>query len=199
VPLNQQGLITINSLLDLLHPFALWMGVTTIAMLAMHGAIYLNLKTEGDLQKRVRGSIPLMMGAFAVMAVATALFMVLSNYQPIAVYAQIWPLIFPLGAAVAFAGIWLFIRRGREFYAFVCSAAMIALLLFSVGVGIFPNLLISTTNPQYNLTVSNAAAATNTLQVMLIIALIGLPFVLLYTGGVYYIFRGKVKLSSDSY
>jgi cytochrome d ubiquinol oxidase subunit II len=95
--------------------------------------------------------------------------------------------------------VWYFVRRDQEIRAFVCSAAVIALSIFSVGVGLFPNLLISTTNPQYNLTVSNAASSSNTLTVLFIIAVIGLPFVLLYTGGVYYIFRGKVRLSSESY
>jgi len=64
---------------------------------------------------------------------------------------------------------------------------------------LFPNLLVSTTNPQYNLTIFNAASQTNTLTILLIIAVIGIPFVLLYTAGVYYIFRGKVQLSPDSY
>jgi cytochrome d ubiquinol oxidase subunit II len=54
-------------------------------------------------------------------------------------------------------------------------------------------------NTQYNLTITNAASQPNTLTVMLIIAVIGMPFVLLYTAGVYYIFRGKVVLAADSY
>lgn len=199
VPLDQQGVVTFNSVLDLLHPFALMIGLTAVALLALHGALYLNLKTEGDVQARVRGYIPRLMGFLALTATVSALIMLLRNYPPVAVYAQLWPLIFPLGAAAAFVALWLLLRRQHGFYAFICSAAIIALLLFSVGVGLFPNLLISTTNPQYNLTVFNAASAQNTLLVMLIMALIGLPFVLLYTGGVHYIFRGKVKLSRDGY
>lgn len=199
VPLSQQGVITINSILDLLHPFALLMGLTTVAMLALHGALYLNLKTLGDLQARIQRFIPLLMGTFAVMALGTALFIVVANYELIAVYAQIWPLIFPLGAVAAFAGLWFFMHRKHEFYAFVCSAAMIALSLYSVGVGLFPNLLTSTTSAEYNLTVYNASAAANSLRIMLIFAVIGMPFVLLYTSGVYYFFRGKVKLTNDSY
>ena len=85
------------------------------------------------------------------------------------------------------------VKRGKQFYAFVCSAILIAFSLFTVGVGLFPNLLISTTNPAYNLTIYNAASQPNTLTVMLIVAVIGMPFVLLYSAGVYYIFRGKVR------
>jgi cytochrome bd ubiquinol oxidase subunit II len=199
VPLDQQGVITIGSILDLLHPFALLVGATTIAMLAMHGAVYLNLKTEGEVQQRARRALPRLMGLFAILAVVTVVFMEASDYDPVSVYTRVWPYIFPLGALAAFVGVWYFVRRDQEIRAFVCSAAVIALSIFSVGVGLFPNLLISTTNPQYNLTVSNAASSSNTLTVLFIIAVIGLPFVLLYTGGVYYIFRGKVRLSSESY
>jgi cytochrome d ubiquinol oxidase subunit II len=63
----------------------------------------------------------------------------------------------------------------------------------------YPNLLISTTDPAYDLTTTNAAAADNTLMVCLIVALIGIPFVLLYTSGVYYIFRGKAEVEPEGY
>jgi len=95
--------------------------------------------------------------------------------------------------------VWYCVQHGKEFWAFVWSAVMVAFSMFSVAVGLFPNLLISTTNPEYNLTIFNAASQTNTLTILLIIAVIGIPFVLLYTAGVYYIFRGKVQLSPDSY
>jgi cytochrome bd ubiquinol oxidase subunit II len=76
---------------------------------------------------------------------------------------------------------------------------MLAFLLLSAGVGMYPDLLISTTNPAYDMTVTNAASAQTTLEVMLVVAIVGLPFVLLYTAGVQYLFRGKVRLSPDSY
>ena len=67
------------------------------------------------------------------------------------------------------------------------------------AIGLYPNLLISTTDPAYNLTAVNAASADNTLQVALIVAVLGMPFVLLYTAGVYWIFRGKATVGSDGY
>ena len=199
VPLDQQGNITIASILELLHPFALLVGVTTIVMLAMHGALYLNLKTEGQMQAKVRRYIPRLLGLLIVLGVLTDGSILVAGYQTFAVYRQIWPILLPLGAAAAAIGALLLLRRERAFAAFACSSAMVALLLFSVAVGLFPNLLISTTDPQYNLTVLNAASQPDTLQVMLIMTLIGMPFVLLYSGGVFYLFRGKVRLSSDSY
>jgi cytochrome d ubiquinol oxidase subunit II len=76
---------------------------------------------------------------------------------------------------------------------------MIAGLLFSAAIGLYPNLLVSSIDMAYNLTIFNAASQPNTLTVMLVMALIGVPFVLLYTAGVYYVFRGKVQLNAQSY
>jgi cytochrome d ubiquinol oxidase subunit II len=76
---------------------------------------------------------------------------------------------------------------------------MIILLLGTVAAGTYPVMLRSTTDPAFNQTVQNASAASETLTVMLVIALMGMPFVLLYTAGVYYFFRGKVELDDESY
>jgi cytochrome bd ubiquinol oxidase subunit II len=91
------------------------------------------------------------------------------------------------------------VRRGDAFRAFLCSSAMIGLLLISGGIGLFPNLIVSTLDESYSLTIYNAASAENTLVVTLIVALIGMPFVLLYTTGVYYIFRGKTVVDTHGY
>jgi cytochrome d ubiquinol oxidase subunit II len=166
----------------------------------MHGALYLDLKTEGELQARVRRVTPIAMGAFAVLAGlagATAFL----NGDPIAeaYLANPWRFVFPLAAAVAFGTIWVMLQRGREALALAASGATIALLLIAVGAGLYPNLLISTTDPANSMTTTNAASADNTLTILLIVAIIGIPFVIAYTSGVYYIFRGKVRLSHESY
>ena len=113
--------------------------------------------------------------------------------------AQPYLAIFPAVALAAVLAGWLMVRRGRYFVAFLLSSVMIAGLLFSAAIGLYPNLLVSSIDPAYNLTIFNAASQPNTLTVMLIMALLGMPFVLLYTAGVYYIFRGKVQLSAQSY
>lgn len=199
VPLDQNQNMSV-SLLSILSPFALLMGVTTIFMLAMHGGIYLTMKTDGELQARVRSWIPRMMVVFFVLNTLVVLSTVLMHQTIIDRYrAEIWPVIFPtlaLGALIVAA---VMLRRGKDFAAFVASGAMIALLLMSAAAGLYPNLLLSTIDPAYNLTIFNGASEANTLTVMLVIALIGMPVVLLYTAGVYYFFRGKVKLTPESY
>ncbi|MFO7680668.1 MAG: cytochrome d ubiquinol oxidase subunit II [Chloroflexota bacterium] len=199
VPLDQNQNMSV-SLLSILSPFALLMGVTTIFMLAMHGGIYLTMKTDGELQARVRSWIPRMMVVFFVLNTLVVLSTVLMHQTIVDRYrAEIWPVIFPtlaLGALIVAA---VMLRRGKDFAAFVASGAMIALLLMSAAAGLYPNLLLSTIDPAYNLTIFNGASEANTLTVMLVIALIGMPVVLLYTAGVYYFFRGKVKLTPESY
>lgn len=189
-----------GSLLDLLNPYALLVGVTTVFMLATHGAIYLSMKTDGALLLRVKRALPRLMLIFFVLnTLLVALTVLLHERIGDRYLQQPWLVIFPALALLAVIIAWRMVSRGNYFLAFVLSAAMIAGLLFSAAIGLYPNLLISTIDPAYNLTIFNAASAPNTLTVMLIIALIGMPFVLLYTAGVYYIFRGRVQLGPDSY
>ena len=200
VPLNKNGNVIIGSILDLLHPFALWLGLTTIAMLLLHGALYLNVKTEGDLQARVRRWIPRFVGLFALVGAVAAVWIAVSEYGVTDTYTDdIWPIVFPLVALAAFVVMVVMVRRGRDAAAFFSSSAMLAFLLATVSAGLYPNMLKSSTDPSFSMTVTNASAASNTLTVMLIVAIIGIPFVLLYTAGVQYIFRGKVKLTASSY
>ncbi len=199
MPLDTDRNIT-SGFADLLHPYALLVGVTTVAVFALHGAIYLVLKTEGDMQARVRSWVrPLTITfilAYAVTTLATLLF------QPHMVdrirQQPAWFLV-AVASVLAIANIPREIFKGREFRAFVSSSATIALLLALAGIGLFPTLLRSTPLPERSLTIYNAASSTQTLGIMLTIAVIGIPVVLTYTTVIYWIFRGKVRLGSHSY
>jgi cytochrome d ubiquinol oxidase subunit II len=199
LPVDANGNIS-TSLISLLTPFALLVGVTTAAMFAVQGGIYLLIKTEGELHDRIARTVPRIMAGFFVLNTLVVIAMVAFEQDITARYLDdIWPVIFPAAALVALGGAWAFVRRGNAFPAFLCSSAMIGLLLVSGGIGLYPNLIISTIDPAYSLTIDNAASAENTLQVALIIAVIGMPFVLLYTTGVYYIFRGKTVVDPHGY
>ena len=199
VPLDANQEIEVN-LFGLLTPYNLLVGVTTVAMFAMHGGIYLIMKTEHDLQARIKGYLPYLMGLFVVLNTLLVIFALALGLPFTDRYLeQIWPVIFPAAALAAMAAVWYFVQRARYFSAFVASSLMILMLIVAGGIGMHPNLLVSTIDSAYNLTIFNAASEQNTLQVALIIALIGMPFVLLYTAGVYYIFRGKVTVDNTSY
>lgn len=199
VPIDANGDMQV-SLFQLLTPFALLVGLTTVAMFALHGSIYLAMKSEGEFHERLRRWMPRIMLVFFVLNTLVVIAMYLFRDEITARYlSHMWLVLFPGGALAAALVAWAMLRRGRDFMAFITSGAMIALLLASAGIGLFPNLLISTTDAQYNLTIYNSASAGNTLTVMLVIALIGMPIVLLYTSGVYYFFRGKTRLDPHSY
>jgi cytochrome d ubiquinol oxidase subunit II len=105
----------------------------------------------------------------------------------------------PVLTMLAVANIPREIHHGRDFLAFLSSGATITGLMALVAIGIFPNLVLSRPNPEWSLTIYNAASSPRTLTIMLIIAAIGVPLVLAYTSSIYYIFRGKVKLDTMSY
>lgn len=199
VPIDAQGNFQ-AFIPNLLTPFALLIGLTTISMLAYHGAIFLAMKTDGELLARVKRSItPLMVTFFIFNTIVIGV--ILLTHQEISdqYLAQPWLAILPAAALAAIIFAWWMVRREQFFIAFVASALMIILLILSSAAGLYPNLLISTINPDFNQTIFNAASEANTLVVMLVIAAVGMPFVILYTAGVYYIFRGKVRLGPSSY
>lgn len=199
LPLGADQEIETN-LIELLTPFNVLVGLTTVAMFGMHGAIYLIMKTDHDLQARIRGYLPYLMGLFVLLNTLVVVFAVVQGLPFTDRYIeQIWPVIFPAAALAAMAAVWWFVQQERFFAAFLASALMILLLLVAGAVGMHPNLLVSSIDQAYNLTIFNAASEEPTLVVALVIALIGMPFVLLYTTGVYYIFRGKVRVDNTSY
>ena len=199
LPLQTNGNISL-SLIQLLSPFALLVGVTTICMFAMHGAIYLTMKTDGELNARIHRWLPRIMIVFFILNTLVVIGTLILHLVITKRYVNdIWPIIVPALALGALILSWYLLRRGRSFYAFIASGAVIILLIGSVAAGIYPNLVVSTINSSYDLNIFNAASASNTLAVMLIFAIIGMPLVLIYTIGVYYIFQGKVTLEHQSY
>jgi len=111
------------------------------------------------------------------------------------------PILFlvPLLNMLAIANIPREIHLGRDFRAFASSCASMFALMALFGIGMFPNLIRSKPYPENSLTIYNSASSVLTLETMLIIAIIGMPLVLAYTISIYWIFRGKVKLTTHSY
>jgi cytochrome d ubiquinol oxidase subunit II len=198
VPIDSNGNIEAN-LVDLLHPYALLVGVTAVAMLAQHGAIYLALKTEGELQARVRRLVNPLIVLFIVLVLATALATALAEEHLVTWYRQVWPLVLPLAALLAIANILRANRQGDELAAFFSSSVGIVLLMASVAAAQYPNVLTSSLGAANSLTVHNSMSSSNTLTVMLIMAAIGMPLVISYTVIIYWLFRGKVSLGERSY
>jgi cytochrome d ubiquinol oxidase subunit II len=185
---------------DLLNPYTLMVGVTTVSLSTMHGAIYAVMKTEGTLQETLKKLINNTIIFFVITYVAVTN-ATLIYYPMMSKHFIDYPIFFIVAILnmLAIANIPREIHHNREFRAFLSSSASIVSLMALFAIGIFPNMVLSNPNPEFSLTIYNAASSQKTLGIMLIIAIIGLPFVLAYTIGIYWVFRGKVKLDSSSY
>ncbi|MFN3409216.1 MAG: cytochrome d ubiquinol oxidase subunit II [Limisphaerales bacterium] len=199
VPIDERGEFA-GTFLGLLHPYALLLGVTTVALFAMHGALYVVMKTEGELHDMVRGwvnnTIIFFIICYAVTTMATLIYV---PHMAAAVRANPWLFAVAVANMLAIANIPREIHHGRDFRAFLSSCVAMIALMTLFGLEMFPNLVLSNPNPAHSLTIYNAASSPKTLAIMLNIALIGVPVVLAYTVSIYWIFRGKVKLDKMSY
>lgn len=178
---------------NLLNPYALIVGITTLALFQMQGSLYLLMKLEGDLHAQARNWAKSSIIFFGVMfGVATMATMVFAPYMVSKIQAQPWLFLLPMATLLVVANIPREVSKGNDLRAFLSSSFAIASLLSLFGLGIFPNLVLSSPNPEFSLTVRNAAASQASLTVMTTVALIGVPFVLAYTAAIYTAFRGKV-------
>jgi len=185
---------------SLMHPYALLVGLTTMALFMMHGAIYVVLKTEGALHDKVsrwvNNAIIFFIICYATTTMATLLYI-----PHMTAYFKQHPILFGLAFVniLAIANIPREIHRGKDFLAFLSSCTAMATLMAIFGLGVFPNMVISNPNPEYSLNIYNSASSQKTLSIMLMIAALGVPLVLAYTFSIYWIFRGKVRLDKMSY
>jgi cytochrome d ubiquinol oxidase subunit II len=185
---------------DLINPYTVGVGITTVALFMMHGTIYATMKTEGELQNKLKSWVNNTIIFFIIMyALITMSTLVYFPHMVEHFKDSQFLFVVAILNMLAIANIPREIHHNREFFAFLSSAASIFSLLALFAIGIFPNIVYSTLNPEYSLTLYNAASSQKTLEIMLIIALIGIPFVLAYTISIYWIFRGKVKLDETSY
>lgn len=199
IPLREDFVFT-GSFFGLLHPYALLVGVTTVALFMMHGAIYVVLKTEGELHDRIRGwinnTIIFFIICYATTTMATLLYI---PHMTVNITQNPWLFAVPVLNMLAIANIPREVHHGRFFRAFLSSCAALAALLLLFGINMYPNLILSNPVAENSLTIYNAASSQKTLKIMGIIALIGMPLVISYTSAVYWVFRGKVKLDANSY
>ncbi len=189
-----------GSFWGLLHPYPVLVGITGLALFMMHGALYVVLKTEGDLQEKARGWAQNATIFFTITYVMTTMATLLYVERMTAVFKD-HPVLFilPLLNLLAIANIPRCLYYRKDVQGFASSMAAIVLLMALFAVGMYPYLMYSHPNPQNSLTIYNAASTSTTLWIMLIIAMIGMPFVITYTFGVHWVFRGKVKLDPTSY
>jgi cytochrome d ubiquinol oxidase subunit II len=167
-----------GGLVDLFNPYALLGGAATLLLFGTHGAVFLALKTEGDVRDEAR-RLATWLGAGAVVAVGA--FLLWTDVASTAAVA-----IVALLAALALT------RAGRDGWAFTATAVTVVAATATLFLALYPNVLPSTLDKAFSLTVSNAAASPYTLKIMTWIALAFTPVVLVYQGWTYWVFRKRI-------
>ncbi|MDP1657751.1 MAG: cytochrome d ubiquinol oxidase subunit II [Methylotenera sp.] len=207
----------------LLNPFALLCGVVSLSMLMMHGAIYLQLRSDGTVQKRAQKAA-LLTGIVCAVAFALAGawitygidgYIITSTQNvnlalnPLAktveksagawlsnYHTYPWMILAPIAG---FAGITLSLFSARLKYertAFLFSSIAIAGIILTAGFSMFPFIMPSSTDPVSSLTLWDAVSSKKTLGIMFIVTIIFLPLIMVYTSWVYRVLRGKVTVQS---
>ncbi len=200
IPLNENKDF-VGSFSLFFRPFPILIGIFTISLLMMHGSIYLAMKTEGALHKRLRRWVKRCIWVFvSIYAVTSVLSWFYAPHMVQRFKDSPEFLIIPVLALLAILNVPRMFTRNSDGWAFLSSCFSIALLFCVYGVGTFPYLVRSSVNPEANsLSFFNSCASVLTLKVLLIIVAIGIPLVLGYGFMIYRIFRGKVKIEKTSY
>ena len=199
IPLDKHG-DAVVPFISLFTPFTIFVGITTVALFSMHGAIYLVMKTEDRLYDRLTIFVRRTTIFFVISVVMLSFYTLL--YMPMLterIKSEPWLFIIPVMMIFSIANITRQISKKKYLWAFLSSAISISLLLIIVAIELYPILLPSTQDATHNLTIYNASSSNEALEIMLIMAAIGVPIVASYTTFVFWTFKGKVKMDEMSY
>jgi cytochrome bd ubiquinol oxidase subunit II len=185
LPINSSQEYT-GSFWNLLQPYALFTGGTLVLICLLYGATFLCLKTTGDMHERARD---LARRVAPVTGAAVVAFIIWTH-----VTARDTFFVNPvelLAMLAVIAAVWLVYER-RDGFAFAATTVTMAACIVSIFTGLYPSVMVSSTNAAYNLTVHNTASGAYSLKVMTVAVVIFLPFVLAYQTWTYYVFRRRV-------
>ncbi len=180
---------------NLLNPYALVAGITTVVVFTVYGGLFLSLKTAGKLHDQTVKAIGRLGPISALLIIA----LVIGTYLSTDITAQLGinPGMIPVGAALAILAAGAFFQKKRSGWAFTMTALAITLTVISLFEILFPRVMVSSTNPDFSLTIYNASSSPYTLKTMTIIALTLVPFVLIYQGWSYWVFRQRITEKSS--
>jgi cytochrome d ubiquinol oxidase subunit II len=174
---------------DLLNPYALLGGLTTLMLFFTHGVIFVTLKTDGEIKQRAKA---LVTKSTIITVLVAASFLVWTAWQHRDI--EHLPVLLGLSAAAAvfLVAAWVLNMVGKEGWAFGTMAMTIVMAVGSILAALFPNVMPSSIDPAYSLTIENASSTDYTLTVMSWVALFAIPLVILYQGWTYWVFRKRI-------
>jgi cytochrome d ubiquinol oxidase subunit II len=181
----------VGGFFNLLNPYALIAGLTTLTAFTTHGAIFLHLKSTDPIKARALGATRLVGPA----ATAVVGLFVIATYLWTDAFPRLGinPGLAPILAIIAMLGAGAFVRGGLMGWAFTLTCLALALATTTIFMALYPRVMVSSLNPEWSLTIYSASSSPYTLKVMSIVALIFVPIVLLYQGWTYWVFRHRVS------
>ncbi len=179
----------VGSFFDLLNPFALVMGLTTLLLFLTHGAVYLGLKTTDEVRERARRF------AARVGPVAAVVMAISVGWQQ-AVRGSAASMVVGVIAVLAMFAAVLITRAGRDGWAFLASAVAIAALTAGWFLSLYPDVLPSSIDPAFSLNIENAASSPYTLMLMSWVAVAFVPLILAYGAWSYWVFRKRISVKN---
>jgi cytochrome d ubiquinol oxidase subunit II len=199
VPIDSNGNY-LGTFLGLLNPYSIGVGILSLVLFSMHGAIYLAIKSDGDLRIRCQKSALNIWIGFLFLYVIMSLWTWLAS--PFLFKNSTGTPLFYILLVVLLGSIFclpILLKAGNFNRAFFVSSMIIAAMLGQMALSLYPRFVPSSIDLQYSLTVYNSSSSPLTLQTMLVIAIIGVPIVIAYSIFIHYVFRGKVELTEESY
>nr|WSX50943.1 cytochrome d ubiquinol oxidase subunit II [Streptomyces sp. NBC_00974] len=175
----------VGTFLDLLNGYSILGGLVTLTLFTFHGAVFTSLKTVGDIRVRSRRLAMRLGVVTAVLALAFLIWTQVSRGDG-------WSLIAMTVAVLALVGALAFTFAGREGWAFALSGVTIAAAVAMLFLTLFPNVMPSSLNDAWNLTVTNASSSPYTLKIMTWCAAVMTPLVMLYQAWTYWVFRKRI-------
>ena len=180
----------VGGFFNLLNPYALLTGLTTLSVFTTHGAIFLHLKSTDPIRMRALDAIQI---AGPIATVLVGLFIV-ATYAWTDAFSRLGvnPGAVPVLAVAAMLGAGAFVRVKRMGWAFTMTCLALALATATIFLSLYPRVMVSSLNPDWSLTIYNASSSPYTLKVMSVVALVFVPVVVVYQGWTYWVFRHRV-------
>lgn len=174
----------------LLNPYALSGGLAALSAFTLHGAVFLSLKTNGEVMERAHAAATRLW----LPTVVLVFLYVIAGYFATDMFTRLGvnPGVVPIAAGAALLSAGWFVNRRYHGWAFVMTGLTIVCSAATITLGLYPRLMVSSLNPDWSLTIYNASSSHYTLTVMSIVAAIFVPIVLLYQGWSYWVFRERI-------
>lgn len=200
MPLDENYEYVGQGFFEFLNPFSILVGVTSLALFMMHGAIYLLLKTEGKLYDRIQQFLKIGIAFFIIAYLITTSYGFFQLEHLLVVFEENKLLfVVPFLVFLSIANVPRLASKKKYGWAFIFTSLTIALLLVVVAFELYPRLLLSNPNIDNSITIYNAAASIKTLKIMMGFVAVGGPLVLIYSYFVYRTFWGKVSSADEGY